>query len=229
MTVDSPAASRASPVHSHGTDPALWPAQEGGANWIDLRRGRASARRQLEGVRASSPATHALRPIARGAARCQPAPCSHPPPSSLSRRLPTTASHSAAPLRVVLIGTHHAHQRHAQHRHAQRHPRTAASCATAPRSMRSVCLRGLAVQASSRQSDTQPCVCRPRQRPSVHRCAARCTVSSEHVCRGEPCPCPFGVWPMCLVRCPRILVLIVVVRCVFQIDRIYRFRTDFTA
>ena len=46
---------------------------------------------------------------------------------------------------------------------------------------------------------------------------------------GEPCPCPFGVWPMCLVRCPRLLVLIVVVRCVFQIDRIYRFRTDFTA
>ena len=31
------------------------------------------------------------------AALCQPAPCSHPPPTSLGRALPTTASRSTAP------------------------------------------------------------------------------------------------------------------------------------
>jgi hypothetical protein len=77
-------------------------------NWIDLRGGRAFALRKLEGARGHPPTTHALRPIApRVAARCQPAPCSHPPPSSLGRALPTTASRSTTPLRVVHAGMHH--------------------------------------------------------------------------------------------------------------------------
>ena len=62
------------------TTPSCVPRRRG-ANSIELRGDRASARRKLEGARTRPPTTHALRPIACVAARCQPAPCSHPPPS----------------------------------------------------------------------------------------------------------------------------------------------------
>ena len=117
-------------------------ARAGGQSQLDrpAARPRICTQRKLEGARTRPPTTHAMCPIARVAARCQPAPCSHPPPSSLGRAPPTTASHSMAPLRIKLNGTHHAHGCHAEPRHGRRQPRAAASCATAPRLMRSSCL-----------------------------------------------------------------------------------------
>ena len=159
------------------------------------------------GAHARLPTTHALRPIALVAARCQPAPCSHLPPSTLGRALPATVSRSTAPLPIVLTGTHHAHRRNAQRRHAQWHPRVAASCATAPRSMRSSCLRSRCT-ASIQSAVGHACVCRPKPAQThVRRCTTmplvvpRCTVNSAHVSRCEPCPCGVGSCAVPRVSC----------------------------
>ena len=124
-------------------------------------------------------------------------------PSSLGRSVPWRRHHArrhhARRLRRHRAHRHHAHRHHVQRCLARWDPRAAASCATAPRSMRSICLVQCERPVGSRESDT-PAMRLPAQaatgtRLSVHRCAALCTLSSEHVSLGEPCR--VLVWPTC--------------------------------
>ena len=158
QSVDSPPVSRVSPVHSPGTDPAL----HGPRRRAEPTESTCGEAANLHGesplgAHARLPIMHALRPIALVAARCQPAPCSHLPPStrsagrylrrhharrhrsascSLARTTLTGATLSA----TTLNGTH-------AWRHQAR--RLLARCGRAASAL------GLgAPRASSRQSDT---------------------------------------------------------------------------
>ena len=99
--------------------------------------------------------THAQRPAARTAARCQPAVGSHPPSPRSAGRDPRR--HLARRHRVVLMGMHHAHRgqafhRHTRRHHARRHPtRRHRRCGRpCPRSLSAVCARGRALAALGR-------------------------------------------------------------------------------
>ena len=133
------------------------------------------------------------------AALCQPAPCSHPPPTSLGRALPTTASHSTAPLRFKLNGMHNAHRRCAHHLHAKRHHvfGTTRDGSTIDAFGPVGCACELPGGSRELACVRLPLHAAPDMCTRVHRRIGCCVESSADVSRREPCPCPcpYGLWP----------------------------------